>query len=63
MAWVEQAGQASWRVRYRRVDGTVGSVPEFASRRSAEAHAADVESDQRRQVWIDPAGGSRCGHG
>jgi hypothetical protein len=57
MAWVEQTGQASWRVRYRRADRTVGSVPGFASRRSAEAHAADVESDQRRQVWIDPAGG------
>jgi hypothetical protein len=57
MAWVEQTGQASWRVRFRRVGGTVGSVPGFASRRSAEAHAADVESDQRRRVWIDPAGG------
>jgi integrase len=57
MAWVEQTGQASWRVRYRRADRTAGSVPGFASRRSAEAHAADVESDQRRQVWIDPAGG------
>ncbi|SEF36299.1 Site-specific recombinase XerD [Amycolatopsis pretoriensis] len=57
MAWVEQTGQASWRVRYRRADGTVGSVSGFASRRSAEVHAADVESDQRRQVWIDPAGG------
>ncbi|VVJ19594.1 Integrase [Amycolatopsis camponoti] len=57
MAWVEQTGQVSWRVRYRRVDGTVGSVPGFCSRRSAEAYAGDVKSDQRRQVWIDPAGG------
>jgi integrase len=57
MAWVEQTGQASWRVRYRREGGTIGSVPGFSSRRSAEAYANDVESDQRRKVWIDPAGG------
>ncbi len=57
MAWVEQTGQHSWRVRYRRADGAVGSVPGFSSRRSAEAYAGDMESDQRRQVWIDPAAG------
>jgi integrase len=57
MAWVEQTGQASWRVRYRREGGTIGSGPGFSSRRSAEAYANDVESDQRRKVWIDPAGG------
>lgn len=50
MAWVEQTGQHSWRVRYRRADGTVGSVLGFSSRRSAEAYAGDMESDQRRQV-------------
>ncbi|MBE8520698.1 hypothetical protein ILP97_24970 [Amycolatopsis sp. H6(2020)] len=57
MAWLEQTGKASWRVRCRRADGTVGSVPGFSSRRSAEAYAGDMESDQRRQVWMDPAGG------
>jgi hypothetical protein len=57
MAWVEQTGQRSWRVRYRCADGTVGSVPGFSSRRSAEAYAGDLESGQRRQVWLDPAGG------
>jgi integrase len=57
MAWVEQTGQSSWRVRYRRADATIGSVPGFPSRRSAEAYAGDMESDQRRQVWIDPTGG------
>jgi hypothetical protein len=57
MAWIEQTGQVSWRVRYRRAAGTIGSVSGFSSRQSAEAYASDMESDQRRQVWLDPAGG------
>lgn len=57
MAWVEQTGQSSWRARYRRAGATIGSVPGFPSRRSAEAYAGDMESDRRRQVWIDPEGG------
>lgn len=55
----------SWRGSSRRVGfrggsgtgGTIGSVPGFSSLRSAEAYAGDMDSDQRRQVWIDPAGG------
>jgi hypothetical protein len=56
-ARVEQTGQSSWRVRFRRAGGPIGSVPGFSSRRSAETYPGDVESDQRRQVWIDPADG------
>ncbi|OXM56078.1 multidrug DMT transporter permease [Amycolatopsis thailandensis] len=56
MAWVEQTGQASWRVRFRRAAGSVGSVPGFSTRGAAEAYADDMETDQRRRVWIDPAG-------
>jgi integrase len=55
MAWVEQTGQHSWRVRYRHADGTVGSIPGFPSRKTADAYAGDMETDQRRKIWIDPA--------
>lgn len=57
MAWVEQSGRCSWRVRYRRAGGGVGSVPGFASRRAAVGYAGDMESDRRRKVWVDPADG------
>ncbi|GAB2960579.1 site-specific integrase [Amycolatopsis acidiphila] len=55
MAWVEQSGQHSWRVRYRRHTGTTGAIPGFPDRKVAETYARDMETDQRRQVWIDPA--------
>lgn len=57
MAWVEQSGDKSWRVRYRRDDGTIGSIHGFTTDTDAEHHASDMESDQRRGTWIDPAGG------
>jgi integrase len=57
MAWIEQTGRASWRVRFRRADGTVGSMPGFSDRRSAESYVDDMETDRRRRVWTDPAGG------
>lgn len=57
MAWVEQCGDNTWRVRYRRDDGTIGSIPGFTGKRVAENHAADLESDQRKGTWIDPASG------
>lgn len=57
MAWVEKSGQRSWRVRYRREDGTIGAVTGFATRTAAVEHAETLESDQRRGEWIDPAAG------
>ncbi|MQA61799.1 MAG: tyrosine-type recombinase/integrase [Actinophytocola sp.] len=56
MAWVEQVGEHSYRVRYA-VDGRVRSVSGFASRREANDYALDLESDRRRGRWIDPAAG------
>lgn len=56
MAWVEQVGERSYRVRYA-VDGKVRSVSGFASRRDANDYALDLESDRRRGRWIDPAAG------
>lgn len=56
MAWVEQVGEYSYRVRYA-VDGKVRSVSGFATRREANDYALDIESDRRRGRWIDPAAG------
>jgi len=42
MAWVEQTGRRSWRVRYARPTGGDGSISGFASRMAA------VDSPPRR---------------
>ncbi|WNV82600.1 tyrosine-type recombinase/integrase [Umezawaea sp. Da 62-37] len=57
MAWAEQSGSNHWRVRFRRDDGAISSIPGFHSQKAAENHAADLESDQRRGTWLDPTGG------
>lgn len=56
MAWTEKTGPDSWRVRYRRADGTTGSVCGFRSKKTAEDYANDLECDQRRGTWLDPSG-------
>jgi hypothetical protein len=56
MAWVEQTGKQSWRVRYTRPTGGHGSVAGFTSRKLAEEYAHDVESDCRHGRWLDPEG-------
>jgi integrase len=55
MAWVEQVGRCSWRVRYR-TDAGCGSVAGFASRTAAAEYVQDLRVDQRRGTWLDPAG-------
>ncbi|GAA0651427.1 hypothetical protein GCM10010174_88990 [Kutzneria viridogrisea] len=57
MPWIEQCGSHSWRVRYRRPDGTTDSVSGFPTKRTAQDHADDIASDQRRGTWLDPMGG------
>ncbi|EWM12079.1 hypothetical protein [Kutzneria sp. 744] len=57
MAWIEQSGANTWRVRYRRPDNTTGSINGFPSKRAAQDHADNMETDQRRGTWIDPAAG------
>ena len=57
MAWVEQCGDNTWRVRYRRDDDTIGAIPGFTSSMAAREYANDMESDRRRGTWIDPAAG------
>ncbi|HEU5470653.1 MAG TPA: hypothetical protein VFV67_08365 [Actinophytocola sp.] len=55
MAWVEQTGRRSWRVRYRSRTGC-GSVSGFATRSAAAEYLQDMRVDQRRGSWLDPAG-------
>lgn len=57
MAWVEQSGQRSWRVRYRRDDDTIGAVNGFPTKTAATDHAQTMESDQREGRFLDPAAG------
>jgi hypothetical protein len=61
MAWVEQCGTRSWRVRYRRDDGTIGAIHGFATKTAATTHANTLESEQREGRFIDPAAGTRRG--
>ncbi len=57
MAWSEQIGTQSWRVRYRTGDGHTASISGFTTQRAADNYAADIECDQRRNTWLDPARG------
>lgn len=55
MAWVEQVGQRSWRVRYR-TSGGCASVSGFTSRTAALDYTLQLYTDQWRGTWLDPAG-------
>ncbi|MGX7829029.1 tyrosine-type recombinase/integrase [Actinokineospora sp. 24-640] len=57
MAYVEPSGPDTWRVRYRKPDGTLGSIPGYTSKPSAEAKAEEINVDQRRGQFIDPDAG------
>ena len=53
MAWVEQRGDG-FRVRYRLPDGTLHTENGFPTQQAADNRAADIESDQRRERFVDP---------
>ncbi len=57
MAWVEQSGKRSWRVRYFRDDGSIGAIPGFATKTQAERKADTLESDEREGRHADPTAG------
>src|SRR5690349_13417334 len=57
MAWVEQCGNRTWRVRYRRDDDTIGAVSGFTTKTAATEHANSLEADQREGRFLDPAAG------
>src|SRR5688572_10168602 len=53
MAWAEERG-GRYRVRYRLPDGSLFTEGGFTTRADAERRATDVESDQRRELFVDP---------
>ena len=51
MAWTEQIGEQSWRVRYPREGGGVASVSGFGSREAAQQYARELETGRRQAGW------------
>jgi len=69
MAWIEQTGTHTWRVRYRRPTGTCATIGHFTDAKAARDYAHDLETDRAapgstrppaRQPWPRGwTGGSR----
>ena len=53
MAYAEKRGK-TWRVRYKRPDGTWGSESGFPTKTAALAYGREQESRVRRGDWTDP---------
>lgn len=56
MAWAEKRG-STWRVRYERDDGTLGSENGFTTKSAAVARAGEIDADRRRDTFVDPRAG------
>jgi integrase len=54
MAYGQQRDNGSWRARYTRPDGTLGSRDGFTSEKAAEDWGIGQEALIRRNLWIDP---------
>ncbi|MFJ1763133.1 hypothetical protein ACIOD2_22665 [Amycolatopsis sp. NPDC088138] len=54
MPWTEPVGDDTWRVRYRRTDGTKGAISGFPNATAAENHSSTMLHEQRTGTWIDP---------
>jgi hypothetical protein len=57
MAWAEQHG-SGFRVRYRLPDGSLTSEADFPTITAARDRAADIDSEQRRVIFVDPRAGT-----
>jgi len=57
MAWVEQCGSRSWRVRYVDGEGHLRSVSGFGSVEQAQDYIISMTTNRQRGVWVDPAAG------
>jgi integrase len=56
MAWIEQVGTHSWRIRYPRPTGRgYATLSGFPDAKTARQYAQDMDTDRRRGTWIDPA--------
>src|SRR4051794_18317219 len=56
MAWVEKRGDL-WRVRFRNPDGSVATDSSHPTKTAANARANAIETDQQRDVFINPDNG------
>lgn len=54
MAWAEKRSNNTWRVRYERPDGTLGSVPGFENKTAADTYARNLETDTSRGQFREP---------
>ncbi|MGW0663508.1 tyrosine-type recombinase/integrase [Streptodolium elevatio] len=54
MAWSEKHG-ATWRVRYLKDDGTLGSENGYPSKPVADDRADEINAEQRQGTFTDPA--------
>ncbi len=57
MAYSERSGRNSWRVRYERDDGTLGSVSGFPDKEAADAEADRINTERQLGRQYDPAAG------
>lgn len=55
-AWPEKRGKY-WRVRYHRDDGSIGSLSDRYTKTEAKSVADEINSQQRKGIFIDPARG------
>lgn len=52
MAWSEKRGK-TWRVRYQRPDGRLGSISGFETKTAADEKARDIKTDSARGTFRD----------
>jgi hypothetical protein len=57
MSFVEKSGKNSWRVRYPKDDGTLGSLTGFPTKAAAQNKATEIDTDRRRGTFLDPNAG------
>jgi integrase len=57
MAWVEQTGSESWRVRHTDDEGRVQSISGFVSEEQAHSYASSIAVDRRPGSWVNPGDG------
>ena len=57
MAWVEQIGKRSWRVRYANVDGNVRTVSGFVTEQQARTFVKDLSAQSATRTFPDPTRG------
>jgi len=57
MAWVEQCGSRSWRIRYTDGEGHIRSVSGFGSVEQARDYITGITIERQRGTWVDPAAG------